>query len=54
MIGEFGGTIVGVGIAIVASEPEKKKISDYSSVVYLGEVSSEKKVIEAKPNYDLF
>lgn len=54
MIGEFGGQIVGVGIAIVSKEPEKKKVSDYSCLVYLGEVSSEDKVIEAIPNNELF
>ncbi|MBR6473514.1 MAG: pur operon repressor [Firmicutes bacterium] len=54
MIGEFGGKVVGIGIAIVAKEPEKKKVSDYSGLIYLGEVSSEKKIIEAIPNTELF
>lgn len=54
MIGEFGGTVVGVGIAIVANEPEIKKVENYSSVINLGKVSSEEKIIEAEPNTDLF
>ena len=54
MVGEFGCEVVGIGIAIVAKEPEQKKISDYSGLIYLGEVSSEKKVIEAFPNLELF
>ena len=54
MVGEFGGTVVGVGIAIVAKEPAVKKISDYSSVVYLGKVSQEERIIEALPNTNLF
>ena len=54
MIGEFGGSVVGVGIAIVANEPETKKVDDYSSVINLGRVSSEEKIIEAEPNRSLF
>ncbi len=54
MVGEFGCTVCGIGIAIVAKEPERKKVSDFSPLIYLGEVSSEKKIIEAFPNTDLF
>ena len=54
MIGEFGGTVVGVGIAIVASEPAVKKVEKYSSVITLGRVSSEERIIEAVPTPDLF
>lgn len=54
MIGEFGGTVVGVGIAIVASEPAVKKVENYSSVITLGRVSSEERIIEAVPTPDLF
>ncbi len=54
MVGEFGGQVAGVGIAIVSREPEKKKVSDFSALVYMGKVSSEDKVIEAIPNKDLF
>ena len=54
MIGEFGGTVTGVGIAIVAREPQVKKINDYSCVVHLGKVSQEERIIEAVPNLELF
>ena len=54
MIGEFGGEVVGVGIAIVASEPAVKKVEKYSSVIDLGKVSSEERIIEAAPNRSLF
>jgi purine operon repressor len=54
MIGEFGGTVVGVGVAIVASEPSVKKVDKYSSVITLGKVSSEERVIEAEPSTGLF
>lgn len=54
MISEFGGTVVGVGVAIVATEPEIKKVDDYASVISLGKVSSEEKIIEARPNRNLF
>lgn len=54
MIGEFGGTVVGTGIAIAALEPRVKKVSDYTSIVYLGNVSSEDRIIEAIPNESLF
>ena len=54
MVGEFGCKVAGVGIAIVSREPEKKKVSDYSALVYMGKVSSEDKVIEVFPNEALF
>ena len=54
MIGEFGGSVVGVGIAIVAVEPAAKKVQNYSSVIDLGKVSSEERIIEAEPNRSLF
>lgn len=54
MIGEFGGTVVGVGIAIAASEPAVKKVENYSNVITLGKVSSEERIIEAEPNPELF
>ncbi len=54
MVGEFGCKVAGVGIAIVSKEPEKKKVSDYSAFVYMGNVSSEEKIIEIYPNEALF
>ena len=54
MMNEFDSKIVGVGIAIVSTEPEKKKVSGYVNFVDLGTVDPENKVIEAHPNLDLF
>jgi purine operon repressor len=54
MMNEFDSKIVGVGIAIVSTEPEKKKVSGYVNFVDLGTVDPENKVIEAYPNLDLF
>lgn len=54
MISEFSGTVVGVGVAIASLEPEKKKVKDYTCLVYLGEVSSEEKRILTYPNSSVF
>ena len=53
MIGEFGGSVVGVGVAIAGIEPEKKKIKDYTCLVYLGDVDIESKKIDIFPNENL-
>ena len=54
MIGEFSGTVVGVGVAIASLTPEKKKISDYTCLVYLGEIHAEEKKISILPNDSIF
>ena len=54
MMNEFDSKIVGVGIAIVSKEPEKKKVSDYVNFVDLGKVDPENKLIEVSPNPDIF
>lgn len=54
MVGEFGGSVVGIGVAISAKEPLKKKVSDYTSIVFLGNVNEEKKIIDVSPNNDIF
>ena len=53
MIGEFGGSVVGVGVAIAGIEPEKKKIKDYTCLVYLGDADIESKKIDIFPNKNL-
>ncbi len=54
MIKEFSGSVVGTGIAIVGLQPEKKKIENYTSIIYLGDVSLEDRIITAIPNDDIF
>ncbi len=54
MIAEFGGSIIGTGIAIVGLKPEKKKIEKYTSIVYLGDVSLEDRLITVLPNDEIF
>lgn len=54
MIKEFGGTIVGTGVAIASVEPERKKVENYSCVVFLGDISHENKTIELMPNENIF
>lgn len=54
ILAEFDLTLVGTGIAIASVLPEKKKITDYTAIVYLGEVDEERKIIEAFPNYQIF
>lgn len=50
MVGEFNCEVVGIGVAIVSTLPEKKKIKDYVAICYLGNISTEEKIIEVIPN----
>ena len=54
MIGEFGGSVVGVGVAISSKQPVKKKVSDYVAIVFLGDVDEEARTIDVSPNTDIF
>ena len=54
IVGEFNGAVVGVGVAIAGVEPKKKKIEDYTSIVFLGEIDEEKRTISILPNSDIF
>lgn len=54
ILSEFDVSVVGVGIAIVSTRPEKKKISDYTAIVYLGDVDEESRKIEVFPNSQIF
>lgn len=54
ILAEFDVAVVGVGIAIVSLEPEKKKVSDYTAILYLGNVDEENKIIEVRPNSQIF
>ena len=54
MIGEFNGSVVGVGVAIASLTPEKKKVHDYTCLVYLGDIHAEEKKITILPNDSIF
>lgn len=54
ILAEFDVEVVGTGVAIVGSRPEKKKIEDYTAIVYLGEVDEEQRTIEVVPNNQIF
>lgn len=54
ILDEFGVKAVGTGVAIVSLKPEKKKVDDYTALVYLGEVNEKNKTIEVYPNRKIF
>lgn len=54
IVGEFNGSVVGVGVAISGIEPKKKKIDSYTSLVFLGEIDEDTKTITVIPNNDIF
>lgn len=54
ILAEFDVSVVGTGIAIASVTPEKKKISDYTAIVYLGNVDEERRTIETFPNCQIF
>ncbi len=54
ILAEFDVEVVGTGIAIVASLPEKKKIDDYTAILFLGEVDEEQRTINVYPNLQIF
>ncbi|MDD2189908.1 MAG: pur operon repressor [Eubacteriales bacterium] len=50
MLSEFEIEIVGTGVVIASTEPQKKKISDFFPLIYLGSVDESNKIIEVFPN----
>ncbi len=54
MLSEFDMEVVGTGVVIASTEPEKKKISDYFPLIYLGTVDENEKTIEVFPNSLIF
>lgn len=54
ILGEFDISVVGTGVAIASKVPEKKKIGNYTAVLYLGDVDEEKKTIEVFKNKLIF
>lgn len=53
MIEEFESEIVAVGVAISSLLPEKKKIDNYDCICYLGNISTDDKILEVFPNQKL-
>lgn len=54
ILGEFNTEVVGIGVAIANIEPQKKRVSDYTPLVYLGKVYEETKTVEVVPNSQIF
>ncbi|QAT42515.1 pur operon repressor [Aminipila luticellarii] len=54
ILAEFEVEIVGTGIVIASTEPEKKKIQDYCTLLYLGKVDENTKEIEVYSNCQIF
>lgn len=54
ILAEFDTQVVGIGVAIVNIAPEKKRVSNYTPLVYLGKVDEETKNIEISPNSQIF
>ena len=54
IVGEFNSTVAGVGVAIAGLTPEKKKIDEYTSLVFLGEIDQAKRTVRVLPNNDIF
>ena len=47
-------SIVGIGVASVNIEPEKKKVQDYFPIVHLGTVDETTKSVDVIPNCQIF
>ncbi len=54
ILSEFEVSVVGTGVAIASTLPEKKKIDDYTAIAFLGKVDEEQKTIEVFPNCRIF
>ena len=54
ILSEFDVEVVGTGIVISSNEPEKKKIQDYISLIYLDVLDENEKNIQVFPNSLIF
>lgn len=54
ILSEFDTEVVGIGVAIANTTPERKRVSDYFPLVFLGKVDEDAKNIEASPNSQIF
>lgn len=53
ILSEFDIETVGVGVALVSSQPEKKKIKDFTPVLIIDDIDEENKVISVRANSEL-
>lgn len=54
ILAEFGIETVGSGVMIATLQPKKKKVDDYTPLVYLGDVDEKTRAIDAVPNKAFF
>lgn len=54
ILGEFDVKVVGTGVVMTSMEPERKRISDYVSLLLLGDVDEERKITDVRPNCQIF
>ena len=54
ILSEFDVSIVGTGVVMTNTVPERKKISDYVSLLLLGDVDEERKITDIQPNCQIF
>ena len=54
ILSEFDVSIVGTGVVMTSTVPERKKISDSVSLLHLGEVDEEPKITDIQPNCQIF
>lgn len=54
LLGEFGVEIAGTGIMIVSREPEKKKVQDYTPLMYMEGMNENNKIMKISINEDIF
>lgn len=53
ILGEFDVQTVGIGVALESKFPEKKKVSDYTSIIIIDDIDEESKTITLRPNEDI-
>ena len=54
ILAEFDVQIVGTGLVMTSTIPKQKKITDYVPLLLLGEVDEERKIIDVRPNCQIF
>jgi len=54
MVNEFNSEVIGIGVAISSLKPEKKKISNYVSLINIGDIDNENRIIHLIPNNAIF
>ena len=54
ILGEFDVEVIGTGLVMTSVEPQKKKITDYVSILHLDDLDEENKIITISPNSQIF